>query len=144
MISKSRDAIAHSPDTKLLREYGEDTIIDWGNKFSPEAKPFRKNPRDTPTCGWGNRPNPREDPIGTEIQGRHHNQLRKEGKIISILMLPNTKPTYGPSRKSTKEEPRIRQHRRWGDPINVYTHPTGGRGQTDGYKYSARGLQFEG
>ena len=67
MIPRSRDAIAHSPETKLLGEDGEDVAIDWGTRLSPEAKPFRKDPGGTPTHGWGNKPNPKKDPTGIEI-----------------------------------------------------------------------------
>ena len=77
MIPRLRDAVTHSPDTKLPGENGEDVATDWGTKPSPEVKPFRKDPGGTPTRGWGNKPNPKKDPTRIEIQGRHYNHLKK-------------------------------------------------------------------
>ena len=69
-------------------------------------------------------PNPKKDPTGIKIQSRHHNRLRERGKVASILMLPNTKPTCGPSRRSTKEESCVN------DPGKVYTYAMVGGVQT--------------
>ena len=73
MIPRPRGAIAHGLDTKLPGEDGEDAATNWGPRPSPEAKHFRKDPEDTLTHGWGNRPNPKKDPTAIKAQGQHHN-----------------------------------------------------------------------
>ena len=60
MIPRLKGVIAHSYDTKLLGENGEDTTLGWGTRPSPKTKPFKEDPRDASTCGWGNRPNPKK------------------------------------------------------------------------------------
>ena len=99
-----KGVIAHDHDTKLLGEDGEGVTIGCGTRHSPKAKPFEENPRDTLTCGWGNRPNPEKDPTsaygwgnrpnpkknptGIEVQGRHNNRLGKRKKVRSTLIPP--------------------------------------------------------
>ena len=89
MMLRLKCVIAHSQNTKLPGEDGEDTTTGWGTKPSPKVKPFREKPRDTPTRGWGNRPNPGKDPTSTsgwgnrpylkknfagiKVQGQHNN-----------------------------------------------------------------------
>ena len=81
-----KGAIAHSHDTTLPREDGEDVATSWGTRPSRKAKPIGEDPRDTlargwgnrpnlekdptPTCGWGNRPNPKKDPNGIKVQAQ--------------------------------------------------------------------------
>ena len=126
MIPRLKGIIAHSQDTKLLGEDGEDTAIDWGTRPSPKAKPFGKDLSDTSTCCWGNKPNPKKDSIGIDVQSQCNNRLEKGGKGQSILIPLKAKPTGGVSRQST-----IRCRKR-SDPRKVYTHPTAGRCQTNG------------
>ena len=73
MIPRPRGAITHSPNTKLPGEDAKDATTDWETRPNLEAKPFRKDLEDTPTRSWGNRPNPKKDLTGIEIQGRCHN-----------------------------------------------------------------------
>ena len=77
MIPRLKGVITHDHDTKLLREDGEDVVTGWGTKHSPKAKLFEDDPEDTLTRGWGNRPKPKKDPTGIEVQGRYNNQLGK-------------------------------------------------------------------
>ena len=51
MILRPRGTIVHDPDTKLPGEDGEDATTDWGTRPCPKAKPFEKDPGDTPTYG---------------------------------------------------------------------------------------------
>ena len=92
------DSITHSHSTKLPGENGEDAAKDWGTRRSLKAKPYREDPRGIPTHGWENKPNPKRDHTGTEIQGRCLNRLRKREKVISIFIHLKTKPTCGTSR----------------------------------------------
>ena len=94
MIPRSRDVIAHSPNAKLPKEDGEDAATDWGSRLGPKVKPFGEDPGDTPTRGWGNKPNPKKDPTWIEIQGWGHNRFKKWGKVRSILIPPKTRPTH--------------------------------------------------
>ena len=61
MILRLKGIIAHDHDTKLPGEYGEGVAAGWGIKPSPKVKPFKEDPGDSPTYGWGNIPNPRKD-----------------------------------------------------------------------------------
>ena len=87
MIPRLKGVIAHSHDTKVLGEDGEDLTIGQGTRLSPKAKPFEEDPRDTPTCGLWNRPNPKKDSTGVKVHGRYNNHLGK-GENSNPLSYP--------------------------------------------------------
>ena len=51
MIPILKGVIAHSHDTKLPGEDGEDMATGWGTRPSPKVKPFENDLRDTLTRG---------------------------------------------------------------------------------------------
>ena len=51
----------------ILGEDGEDAAVDRETRPSLEAKLFRKDPGDTATHDWENRPNPKKGLIGIEV-----------------------------------------------------------------------------
>ena len=51
MILRLKGVITHDHDTKLSRKDDEDATKGWGTRPSPKAKPFGKDPKDTPTRG---------------------------------------------------------------------------------------------
>ena len=132
MTLRLKGCIAHSHDTKLLGEDGEDTTIDLGTRPSPRVKPFGEDLRDILTHSWGNIPKPKKDSIGIDVQGPCNNQLEEMGEVESIFIPPKVKPTYGASRQSFRKESHIRRNGKRSGPRKVYTHPTVGRGQTKG------------
>ena len=87
MIPRLNSTIAHSHDTKLPGEYGEDMATNWGTRPSPMMKPFGEDPGDAltrgwgniskndlaSTCGWRNRPNPKKDLALTYSWGNRSN-----------------------------------------------------------------------
>ena len=96
MISRLKGAIAHSHDTKLLGEDGEDAAAGWGTKPSLKAKHFEEDPKDASTYGWRNIPKSRKNPT----------------------------PAYGwGNRPNPKKKSHVCQYRRWSEPGKVYTHP---------------------
>ena len=62
MILRSKGVITHEHDTKLPGEDGEGATADWGTRPSPKAKLLEEDPKDAPTHGRGNKPNPEKDP----------------------------------------------------------------------------------
>ena len=73
MISRLKRTIAQGHDTKLPGEDGEDAATGWGTRLSPKAKPFIEDPKDTPRCGWKNKPNLEKNPAGIKVQVRRNN-----------------------------------------------------------------------
>ena len=63
MIPRLKGVITHDHDTKLQGKDGEGATTCWGTRPSPKEKPFEEDPKDTPTRGRRNKPNPRKDPI---------------------------------------------------------------------------------
>ena len=115
MILRLKGVIIHDHDTKLLGEDGEGAVACWGIKPSPKVKPFEDDPGDTPTYGWGNRPNPRKDPTSAYGWGNRPNH---------------------------KKESHVHRHGRQSGPRKEYTHPMMDGNQTrscgdtaDGYSH---------
>ena len=77
MILRLKGVIAHDHDTKLLGEDGEGTAIGRGTRPSPKAKPLEEDPRDAPTHGRANRPNPKKDPTPAYGRGEQTKPKRK-------------------------------------------------------------------
>ena len=80
MIPRFKGVIAYNHDTKLLGEDGEDTVVSWGPRPSPKAKPLEEDPEDAPTRGRGDRPNPEKDPTPAYGWGNKPNP-KKESHI---------------------------------------------------------------
>ena len=80
MIPRLKGVIAHGHDTKPQREDGDGAIVGSGTRPSPKAKPFKEDSRDTPTHGWGNKPNPKKDPAPAHGWGNKPNP-KKESHI---------------------------------------------------------------
>ena len=68
MIPRLKGAITHGHDIKLSGEDSEDAATCWRIRPSAKAKSFKEDPRDIPTYGLGNRPNPKNNPAGIEVQ----------------------------------------------------------------------------
>ena len=98
-----RGAIARNPDTKLLREDGEDTEIDWGTKSNPEAKPSEKIPETLRLIVGGTDPTPRRIALGSKS---------KVGTITDLEMGEKLDPSLYPPRRSRPMEHQDNQHKR--------------------------------
>ena len=96
MILRLKGVITHGHDTKLLRKDSEGAATGWGTRPSLKVRPFKENFGDFPTCGWGNKHNPRKDPTLAHGWG---------------------------NRPKPEKEFHIRQHRRRSGPGKAYTHP---------------------